>query len=60
MRRAQAMFKKQGITPDVLSVDKEKERITWKSFVPPVGGIEKTTNCLYEFFGYFGYYLEGY
>jgi uncharacterized SAM-binding protein YcdF (DUF218 family) len=59
MRRTLAMFKKQGMTPDVLSVDKEKERITWKSFVPRAGGIEKTTDCLYEFFGYLGYYLRG-
>lgn len=59
MRRAVAMFKKQGLRPDFLSVDREKEKITWKSFVPRIGGITKTENCLYEFVAYLGYYFRG-
>jgi uncharacterized SAM-binding protein YcdF (DUF218 family) len=59
MRRAAAMFRKEGLKPDLLSVDKEKEKITWKSFIPRSGGIIKTENCLYEFVAYLGYYFEG-
>jgi uncharacterized SAM-binding protein YcdF (DUF218 family) len=59
MRRAVAMFKKQGLKPDLFSVDKEKEKLTWKSFFPRTGGIIKMENCLYELVGYLGYYFRG-
>jgi len=59
MRRALAMFKKQGLNPDIFSVNKEKPEITWKSFIPHTQGILKTEVCLYEFVAYVGYYLRG-
>ena len=59
MRRALAMFRKQGLTPDVFSVNKEKREITWKSFVPKIEGLKKTKSFLHEFVGYIGYLLKG-
>jgi uncharacterized SAM-binding protein YcdF (DUF218 family) len=59
MRRATAMFRKQGLNPDIFSVNREETEIDWKSFLPHAGGITKTENCLYEFVGYVGYYLTG-
>ncbi|OGN87661.1 MAG: hypothetical protein A2158_00330 [Chloroflexi bacterium RBG_13_46_14] len=58
MRRALAMFRKQGLNPDVFSVNKE-EPITWESFVPDVDGIVKTQEYLYEVIGYISYYVKG-
>lgn len=58
MRRALAMFKKQGLNPDVFSARKEPS-VTWESFVPDVDGIVKTEEYLYEVIGYIGYYLKG-
>jgi len=58
MRRALAMFKKQGSNPDVFSANKEGP-ITWESFVPGVDGIVKTQDYLYEVIGYIGYSLKG-
>ena len=58
MRRAVAMFNKRGLKPDLFSVDKENEKITWKSFSPRTGGIIKAESCLYEFVAYLGYYLR--
>lgn len=59
MRRAASMFRKQGLNPDIFSVNREDMELTWKSFVPQVLGIIKTENCLYEFVGYIGYYVTG-
>jgi uncharacterized SAM-binding protein YcdF (DUF218 family) len=47
MRRTLAMFKKQGLNPDIFSVNKEKE-ITWDSFIPQAKGISKTEGCFYN------------
>jgi len=58
MRRAVAMFKKQGLNPDVFSVNKETG-ITWKSCVPTVEGIMKTEEYIHEVIGYIGYYIKG-
>lgn len=59
MRRAAAMFRKQGLNPDIFSVNREETELDWKSFIPHAGGITKTENCLYEFVGFIGYYLKG-
>jgi uncharacterized SAM-binding protein YcdF (DUF218 family) len=59
MRRAAAMFRKQGLNPDIFSVNREETELNWKSFIPHAGGITKTENCLYEFVGFIGYYLKG-
>ncbi|MEW6586174.1 MAG: YdcF family protein [Nitrospirota bacterium] len=58
MRRALALFHKQGIYPDTFSVNKEKG-ITLESFIPGVAGIEKTKSCLHEIVGYAGHFLSG-
>lgn len=58
MRRAQALFHKQGIHPDTFSVNREKG-IVWESFVPGVAGLEKTRAYLHEVVGYAGYVLKG-
>jgi uncharacterized SAM-binding protein YcdF (DUF218 family) len=58
MRRALAMFRKQGLNPDVFSAKKESA-ITWESFISDVDGIVKTQEYLYEVIGYIGYYLKG-
>jgi uncharacterized SAM-binding protein YcdF (DUF218 family) len=58
MRRALAMFKKQGLNPDVFSAPKEAP-ITGESFFPDVDGIIKTEGYLYEVIGYIGYYMKG-
>ncbi len=58
MRRALAMFEKQGLNPDVFSTNKEGP-ITWESFVPGVDGIVKTQDYLYEVIGYIGYSFKG-
>jgi uncharacterized SAM-binding protein YcdF (DUF218 family) len=59
MRRALAMLKKQGLHPDIFSVNKGNMEITWKSFVPQIDGIMSTQECFYEFVAYVGYYLKG-
>jgi uncharacterized SAM-binding protein YcdF (DUF218 family) len=59
MRRAAAMFRKQGLDPDIFSVNKDEMEINWKSFIPNAWGVAKTENCLYEFVGFIGYYLRG-
>ncbi len=59
MRRALAMFRKKGLNPDVLSVDKEPDEVDFDSFIPTTTGIRKTYWFLYEVAGYIEYYLEG-
>lgn len=58
MRRALAMFRKQGLNPDVFSAPKEVA-ITGESFIPDITGIIKTESYLYEVIGYIGYYVKG-
>jgi uncharacterized SAM-binding protein YcdF (DUF218 family) len=58
MRRALALFHKQGLYPDAFSVNKEKG-ITYESFVPGGEGLEKTKNCLHEIIGYAGHFFRG-
>jgi uncharacterized SAM-binding protein YcdF (DUF218 family) len=59
MRRARAMLQKQGLHPDIFSVNKTKTEITWKSFVPTADGIKSTQECFYELIAYIGYYFKG-
>jgi uncharacterized SAM-binding protein YcdF (DUF218 family) len=58
MRRAVAMFKKQGLNLDTFSVNKETG-LTWESFIPNGEGIRKTEEYLHEVVGYIGYYIKG-
>jgi uncharacterized SAM-binding protein YcdF (DUF218 family) len=58
MRRALALFRKQGLHPHTFSVNKAQP-VTWISFVPGEEGIASTKDCLYELVGYIGYYLKG-
>jgi len=59
MRRALAMFKKQGLNPDIFSVNRDNTEFSWESFIPHIGGIIKTEICFYEFVAYLGYNLKG-
>src|SRR4030042_684559 len=56
MMRALAMFRKQGLNPDVFSAPKEAP-VTIESFFPDIDGIIKTEGYLYEVIGYIGYYV---
>lgn len=58
MRRAKALFAKQGLKVDTFSVEKINERINIKSFVPNIDVIANSYNCLYEPLVYFGYYIK--
>lgn len=58
MRRALAMFKRQGLHPDVFSVNRERE-FDWESFIPTIDGVIKTDGCFYEAIAYGGYFLKG-
>lgn len=59
MRRALAMFRKQGLNPDIFSTNKEPSKIFFTSFIPSAYGLKKTYTFLYEFVAYIGYYLKG-
>lgn len=63
MRRALALYKKQGLTLDVFSVNRKLfdkwNKNSWKLFVPSPKGCENTKKCLYELAGYIGYYVTG-
>lgn len=59
MRRAAALFRKQGLTPDLLSVSRDNRPITRESFVPSGDGLEDTYGMLYELVGYTAYLIRG-
>ncbi|MBF0473771.1 MAG: YdcF family protein [Nitrospirae bacterium] len=59
MRRSYAMFRKQGLDVDIFSVNRKGLLINWTSFVPSIKSPEEIYVCLYELFGYLGYYLKG-
>jgi len=59
MRRAAALFRKQGLTPDLLSVSRDNTSITLESFVPSGDGLEDTYGMLYEIVGYTAYLIQG-
>ncbi|MFZ5775930.1 MAG: YdcF family protein [Thermodesulfobacteriota bacterium] len=59
MRRAAALFRKQGLEPALLSVSRQNTPITRESFVPSADGLEATYSMLLELVGYSGYALRG-
>ena len=59
MRRAAALFRKQGLNPDLLSVSRDNRPITRESFVPSGDGLEDTYWMFYEIVGYTAYLFQG-
>lgn len=59
MRRAAALFRKQGLNPDLLSVSRDTAPVSRASFVPSGDGLEDTYGMLYEIVGYAAYLLQG-
>ena len=59
MRRARAMFNKQDLYPDLLSVSRVNKEIRWNDFIPGKNGLAGTHGMLYEIVGYAGYFLMG-
>ena len=59
MRRAAALFRKQGLNPDLLSVSRDTTPITRESFVPSGDGLEDTYGMFYELVGYTAYLIQG-
>ena len=59
MRRAAALFRKQGLNPDLFSVSRDNRPITMESFVPSGDGLEETYGMFYEIVGYTAYLIQG-
>jgi len=62
MRRAAALFKKQGLSPDLYSVVKTPSVLVlnkFKNYVPSHTGLKSSMGCLYELVGYLGYFFKG-
>jgi len=59
MRRASALFRKQGLSPDLLSVSRDNRPVSSESFVPSFDGLEDTYGMLYEIVGYTAYLFQG-
>lgn len=59
MRRAAALFRKQGLNPDLLSVSRDNTPVTWESFVPSGDGLDDTYGMFYELVGYAAYLVQG-
>ncbi|OGQ99252.1 MAG: hypothetical protein A2505_05935 [Deltaproteobacteria bacterium RIFOXYD12_FULL_55_16] len=59
MRRAAALFRHQGLNPDLLSVSRDNTPITWESFIPSEDGLEDTYMMFNEIAGYLAYLLQG-
>ncbi|MBF0538223.1 MAG: YdcF family protein [Nitrospirae bacterium] len=59
MRRTLAMFKKQGLHPDVFSTNKHGTHVDFFSFLPTAGSLERSYDCFYELACYVFYYLMG-
>ncbi|HIJ79723.1 MAG: YdcF family protein [Desulfobulbaceae bacterium] len=59
MRRAAALFKKQGLAPDLLSVSRYPAVLEWDDYIPSAQGIDATKNMLYELVGYLSYRVRG-
>lgn len=58
MRRALEICKRGGLNPDVFSVNKEPDQITWEAFIPDAKGIRKTERCMYELIGYAAFFVK--
>ncbi|MBV6342965.1 MAG: YdcF family protein [Candidatus Magnetobacterium sp. LHC-1] len=59
MRRTLAMFRKQGLDPDVFSTNRHGTHVDLSSFLPTATALEHFYHCLYELAGYAFYYLKG-
>ena len=60
IRRAAALFKKQGIEVDTFSVNRQRAaEVHWRAFVPSTNGLHGIMDFLYEFVGYAGYMVKG-
>ncbi|MBF0345166.1 MAG: YdcF family protein [Nitrospirae bacterium] len=59
MRRALAMFKKQGINPDVFSTNRHGTHADFFSFLPKASALEHSWHSFYELGGYAFYCLTG-
>ncbi|KJU86110.1 membrane protein containing DUF218 [Candidatus Magnetobacterium bavaricum] len=59
MRRALAMFSKQGLNPDVFSTNRHSTHVEFSSFLPTASALEHSWHCFYELAGYVFYYLAG-
>jgi uncharacterized SAM-binding protein YcdF (DUF218 family) len=61
MRRSLLCFRKQGLTPDVLTVDYlGKETFDILDLLPTSAALNTTTVCIRELIGLLGYRLKGY
>ena len=63
MRRAAALFRNQGLSPDLYSVLRTPSFLValtkLKNYVPSPNGLKSTMGCLYELVGYLGYFIMG-
>ena len=63
MRRAAALFRNQGLFPDLYSVLRTPSiqaiLTKLKNYVPSPKGLKSTMGCLYELVGYLGYFIMG-
>ncbi|MCP4717129.1 MAG: YdcF family protein [Deltaproteobacteria bacterium] len=59
MRRAAALFRRQGVEPALLSVGRPDNKISWRDFMPSGSAINATGGMFYEWAGYLGYRLKG-
>ena len=63
MRRAAALFRNQGLSPDLYSVLRTPSFLValtkLKNYVPSPYGLKSTMGCLYELVGYLGYFIMG-
>ena len=59
MRRAAALFKKQGLNPDLLSVSRSAPDLELNDFIPSAEGLDDTNGMLYELVGYLSYRVRG-
>ena len=57
MRRAVALFNKQGLSPAYLSVLRPKTRLSWQDFIPSTRGMGQFHGMSYEVVGYVGYWM---
>lgn len=59
MRRAVALFNKQGLYPAHLSVLRPNTNIGWTDFIPSESGLLGIKRMAYEIVGYVGYWMLG-
>ncbi|MCH9671308.1 MAG: YdcF family protein [Gammaproteobacteria bacterium] len=59
MRRALGMFRRQGLDPDVLSVNRRINPLGLADFVPSFNGMHEVGHVIYELVAYFSYRVLG-